>query len=128
MTKPKQVWMVRAGNNNELIDLVESKEAVAIGWNAMGDVSGLKTRAEFKEKYQEIYPEDSFYRAAVNTGQIYRFAKEIKEEDYILTFDKGSREILIGLAKGEYEYNPVIFGEVGEDHPADGSVIRCPFE
>lgn len=38
MTKPRHAWMVRAGNDNELADLVEEKNAVAIGWPEMGDL------------------------------------------------------------------------------------------
>jgi len=45
MTKPNHAWMVRAGNDNELADLVDAKGALAIGWSLMGDLSPLKTRA-----------------------------------------------------------------------------------
>ena len=44
MMMPKHAWMVRAGNDNELADLVEEKGAVAIGWTKMGDLSSLKAR------------------------------------------------------------------------------------
>jgi hypothetical protein len=32
MIRPEHAWMVRARSNNELADLVEEKNAVAIGW------------------------------------------------------------------------------------------------
>ncbi len=38
MTQPVHAWMLRASNNNELADLVEEKNAVAIGWAEMGDL------------------------------------------------------------------------------------------
>ena len=50
MSKPEHVWMVRAGNDNELAELVKQKESVAIGWLEMGDVSALQTREKFKAK------------------------------------------------------------------------------
>lgn len=33
--------MVRAGNDNELVELAEEKTAVAIGWTDMGDLPSL---------------------------------------------------------------------------------------
>lgn len=111
MTKPKHAWMVRAGNENELADLVEEKNAAAIGWPEMGNVSGLKKREQFKQRYREAYPDHSSGRVAVNAGQVYRFAQGIREGDYILTYIKASREVLIGLADGPYEYRTDIFPE-----------------
>jgi restriction system protein len=112
--KPKHVWMVRAGNGNELAELVEEKSAVAIGWDAMGDLSDLNTREEFKRRYREINPKQSDPRVNVNTGQIYRFAQEIEVGDYVLTYDKSNREILIGIVRGEYERDASLFSE---DYP-----------
>jgi len=104
MTEPKHAWMVRAGNNNELADIVQEENVVAIGWDSMDDVSDLETRKEFKQRYRDANPEDSSGRVAVNAGQVYRFVREMKEGDYVLTYIKASREVLIGLVKGPYEY------------------------
>jgi hypothetical protein len=32
MSKPKNAWMIRAGNDNELAPFVEKENVVAIGW------------------------------------------------------------------------------------------------
>jgi restriction system protein len=104
MTKPKHAWMVRAGNENELADIVQEENVVAIGWDSMGDVSNLATREQFKQRYRETNPEDSLGRVATNAGQVYRFAREITEGDYVLTYIKATRELLIGLVKGPNEY------------------------
>lgn len=109
MSKPKHAWMVRAGNENALADAVEAKNAVAIGWVAMGDISSLKTREEFIQRYQDSYPESSPNRVSVNAGQVYRFAREIRDGDYVLTYNKTSREVLIGIAEGPCEYTPSLF-------------------
>jgi len=103
--EPKHAWMVRAGNENELADLVEEKSTVAIGWGNLGDVSTLESRDEFKQRYQQVYPDDSPGRVAVNASQVYRFAREISEGDYVLTYIKASREVVIGLAVRPYEYD-----------------------
>jgi restriction system protein len=117
MTKPKHAWMIRAGNDNELASLLEKANVVAVGWDAMGDLSGLKTREQFKESYIEAYPDHSLGRVNVNNGQIYRFVRDIKESDYALTYLKDSREILIGLVTGSYEYKPNLFDDLSQEYP-----------
>lgn len=105
----QHAWMVRAGNDNELASQVEAKNAVAIGWHEMGDVTGLATREAFKEAYRSAYPEHSDGRTNVGAGQIFRFACGISEGDYVLTYIKDSREILIGRVIGPYEFRPDLF-------------------
>ena len=104
ITKPKHAWMVRAGNDNELAEIVQEENVVAIGWENMGDVSDLETREDFKDRYREANPDASRWRVSINGGQIYRFTQEIQEGDYVLTYMKASREVLIGLIEGPYEY------------------------
>jgi restriction system protein len=111
MTKPKHAWMVRAGNDNELADLVEERNAIAIGWPAMGDLTSLQMREEFKQRYLGAYPDHSPNRVAVNAGQVFRFAREMRQGDYVLTYIKASREELIGLVDGAYEYRSDLFPE-----------------
>jgi restriction system protein len=106
MTKPKHAWMVRAGDNNELADLVEQKNAVAIGWRKMGDMSSFRTRDEFKERVREVYPDESTRQASSSAGQTLRFVCQMQEGDYVLTYRKATRELLIGALTGQYEHNP----------------------
>lgn len=96
--------MVRAGNENELADVVAEKNLVAVGWPEVGDLSGLKTREAIKDRYREALPEHSKGRVAVNAGQLYRFACEMSRGDYVLTYIKASREVLIGRVASPYEY------------------------
>ncbi len=128
---PQQnAWMVRAGNENELPEQFEELGVVAIGWNAMGDVSGLQRRAEFKERYKEVYPDNSKHRRAVNAGQVYRFVREIQEGDYVLTYIKSSRELLIGRITGAYAHKPdALDGTYDQIRPVEweGRVSRDAF-
>lgn len=104
MAQPRHAWMVRAGNDNELADVVSERDLVAIGWPEVGDLSGLRTREAIKERYREAYPDHSERRLANSAGQLLRFACEISENDYVLTYVKASREMLIGRIIGPYEY------------------------
>jgi len=104
VTDPKRAWMVRAGDDNELAGIVEERNLVAIGWREVGDVSDVGSRKEFKERYRQAFPEHSTGRLRTNAAQIYRFAQEIQVGDYVLTYITSSREILIGLIEGPYQY------------------------
>jgi restriction system protein len=108
LAQSTHAWMVRAGNDNELADVVSEKSLVAIGWSDMGDLSQLKTREAVKERYREVYPEHAEGRVAVNAGQLYRFAHEIDVGDCVMTYLKNSRELLIGRVTGPYEYREVM--------------------
>lgn len=106
---PDRVWMVRSGGDNELVDQVEERGAVAIGWPQMGDLSDLTTREDFKVRYRIAYPDHSEARVSVNAGQIFRFCRELGVGDYVLTYDKSIRELLVGIADGPYSYQPTLF-------------------
>jgi len=89
-------WLVRAGDDNSLIDFFWNNKVVAIGWHEMTDTTQLNDRESYKNAYITAYPTHSNGRVGVNSGQIFRFEKEIKENDYILTFNKISREYSVG--------------------------------
>lgn len=107
-------WMVRAGDNNELAELVEEKNAVAVGGAKVGDLSALGTRGQFRVRYKEAYPDQPGSVVAIKSGELLRFAHRIREGAYILTYLEDTDELLIGLAEGPYEYRTDLFGE---DYP-----------
>ena len=110
----RKVWVVRGGNNNEIIDTAESKSIVALGLYIVGDVSGLKTREDFREKNPK-------------SDQLYRFVHEMQVGDTVLTPNKATRRALVGKISGEYRYDPSI-GEGEYPHVRDvewqGSISR----
>lgn len=111
-------WMVRAGNQNELIDLFVDESIVAIGWKGLGDISEYPSREEIKEQYRETYPDHSKNRVAVNAGQLYRFAHVMGDGDRILTYDKSSRTYRYGQIQDAYRWAP----EDSDEYPHVRSV------
>lgn len=91
----RKVWVVRGGNNNEIIDIVECKSIVALGLYIVGDVSGLKTREEFRERNPK-------------SDQLFRFVHEMQIGDMVLTPNKATRRALVGKIKGDYRFDPSI--------------------
>lgn len=102
----KRGWMVRAGNQNELVDGFVDDSLVAISWKAIGDLSDYPSREEVKERYRDAYPDHSKNRVAVNAGQLYRVAHVMNEGDRVLTYDKSSRNYHYGRIDGPYEWSP----------------------
>ncbi|QUJ73837.1 restriction endonuclease [Haloarcula marismortui] len=109
-----RAWMVRAGNDNELIDQFSEQDWIAIGWSEMGNLSELNSREAVKSKYQDEHPKQSPHKVGVNGGQLHRFTNIIDQGDLILSYDKSVREYLVGTVTGPYEYKPE---DVIEDYP-----------
>lgn len=100
----ESAWMVRAGNDNELVDQFWNQKLVAVGWKAIDDISSLSSRSGVKEMYKEAYPEHSRYRRDTNAGQLFRFAHEIIQGDYVVSYVKSEQEYLAGCINGPYQY------------------------
>ena len=100
-----QVWVVRAGMNNEIAGDVEKKSVVAIAWDAMGNLADLNKRDDFKKRYRSKYKEDSEAQVGMGAGQLYRFVHEINKGDFVITPIAVSRELLIGEVTGDYAFD-----------------------
>jgi restriction system protein len=100
----KVMWMVRAGEGGYQFDEFKSRSVVAIGWVEMGDMSALKTREHFTKAAQTAYPASRKMQIAISAGQAYRFVREMKPGDRVLTYDPSTREYLVGEVLGDYQY------------------------
>ncbi|MEM0342773.1 MAG: restriction endonuclease [Thermoplasmata archaeon] len=67
---------------------------VAIGWNELGDLSGVTSREQIHDLYIKAYPEDvSKYKIGQQVGQIYRFLLDMQAGDYVITPDADTEYI-----------------------------------
>jgi len=98
-----KMWMVRAGRGAEYLDDFKEKNVVAIGWKGTGDISEL-SRESIVEKVQEAYPEYKRQKTITTASQLYRFCAEIREGNYVLTYDSSRRVYLVGKVVGLYQY------------------------
>jgi restriction system protein len=104
----ERAFMVRAGNDNELVEEFESRSLVAVGWEELGDVSDVRSYEEMKARFNSTdeYSEHNSRRIAQNAGQVNRFALEMEEGHLVLSYDKTEREYLIGKVTSGYEWKP----------------------
>lgn len=82
-----------------------NKNQVALGWEAMGDLSLLPpNRDAFKEGLQKAFPgrKPGYYPMA--TGQLFRFVHEMKEGDLIIYPSKRDKHVHIGEIVGSYQH------------------------
>lgn len=104
MANPR-VWVVRAGVNNEIASDVKRASVVAVGWDAMGDLTRLSIRDDFKNCYRSKYPDDNEARVGIGAGQVYNFVQQIQKGDFVLTPVAVSREVFIGEIIGDYLFD-----------------------
>jgi restriction system protein len=104
--------MVRAGEGAYLIDDFKEKNYVAIGWNELGNINNISSKAELKEliKEKELYRKESQINTAA--GQLYRFVFEIKKGDYVISYDPNNRFYLVGEVLTDCIYDK----KIGEYH------------
>lgn len=114
MSNDKTVWVVRAGNNNEIAQEVEERSAVAIGWAEVTNLPSSSSREDVKSIVRGVYPDFSEKAVITSAGQLFRFAYEMKEGDYVLTPIKATREVLIGFIIGPWQHDASI---IHSDYP-----------
>lgn len=101
-------WMVRAERNGRLFDAFKEKSVVAIGWPAIGDLSGAKTRKVISDALAKVYPGGKAQSQAMAAGQLHRFVNEMTVGDMIVTYDPSRRVYLIGEISGPYRHDASI--------------------
>jgi restriction system protein len=102
----KTMWMVRAGEAGWRFEEFKAGSLVSIGWKELGDLTSLATRENFQRAVAAAYPSARKGQLAASTGQVFRFVREIKSGDAIVTYDRSERVYLVGTVVGDYEYAP----------------------
>jgi restriction system protein len=109
----KNVWMIRAGEAGYLIDEFEKRKVVAIGWSQMGDLTKVKTQEALKKLYRQTYPQARPGRVAGGAAVVHKFCNVVQREDGVVSYDKNTREYLVGEINSDYYYKPGVI----EDYP-----------
>ena len=79
---------------------------IAVGWEALGNLSALTTRDAVKTRYTTAYPDEKPGAVPVKAGILYRFAHEMQVGDVLVYPSKPDRMIHIGQIASPYEYKP----------------------
>lgn len=117
--KAKTMWMVRAEVGGKYFEDFKAKSIIAIGWVVLGDMKSLSNREAFTQAVAKAYPEMKKMQVAISAGQLYRFVREMKVGDSVLTYDPSGRVYLVGTINSDYFYDPSFI----EDDPNCRHVI-----
>jgi restriction system protein len=104
-------WMVRAGDDNELIPIWKKKSVASIGWAELENPKYYSTRDALIQKAHEVY-EDERPATRLNwASQVWRFSREIEEGDHIITYARDKREYLIGTVTRSHKYDETVVSD-----------------
>jgi restriction system protein len=110
MSDPKadrsSTWMVRAGRSGRWIDEFLTRSIVGLGWHGIGDSSAYPSKAKLLEAMRRAYPDRKEGTAASGASQLWRFQKELKIGDRVVTYDSSSRHYHLGIITSEAHYVP----------------------
>lgn len=100
------VWGIHAGRTGEADSLFLKQNCIAIGWDAMGDLSKLSAdRDAFKQRYMQRYPDARKGGIATVSGIPFRFLHEMQVGDLVAYPSKLDKHIHIGRITGDYRYD-----------------------
>lgn len=102
--------MVRAGKGGKYIEDFE-KGYVAIGWSKLGDLNNYQSEIDLRNNYLKAYGNDKPSATNNAIAMILKFRDQIKEGDYLVSYNPETREYLIGKDKGQYLYKADIVGD-----------------
>ena len=101
------IWGIHGGTTGDANKLFLEQNFVALGWDEMGDLSGLAaSREAFKAAVTEAFPDMKAGAIPGTGGQLYRFIHEMKDGDFIAYPSKLDRHIHLGKITGPYVYDP----------------------
>ena len=101
-----QLWLVRAEGGTLTERFIEGGY-VAIGWDALGDLSDLRYRDTLVNMVNDFYPDKERDTVTNWAGQIASFVLEIDSEDFVLTPSADSQVLRFGRIppKGSYYFD-----------------------
>ena len=108
--RPHRYWRVGTtlGSAGSRWELMQSGDCIAVGWDALGDLSDLTYNRESKEKLRSLlqthYP-NTPQMVGRHTQQCFNFVMVLDEGDLVLP-SQGKRVLGIGRVTGDYSFEP----------------------
>jgi restriction system protein len=107
LSSGRQVWIVRAGQQAEIVADFLRKSVVAVGWYELADFPVRDNWDAFRAEVRKRVPEtESEQKVGAAAGQLWAFIHEIKKSDYVVTPDRRARQVHVGVVEGDYKYDP----------------------
>ena len=104
-----RMWGIHAGKLGQVDNMFLDRNTpcIAIGWDAVGDLSQIPAEREaFKAIYIRYYPDAKKRAVPTSAGMLFRYVHEAEIGDYVVYPSKQSRLVHIGKITGAYRYDP----------------------
>jgi restriction system protein len=98
-------WMIRAGDHNELIPVWKDKGIASIGWPKLGNPKQYRSKDEMTAKANIVFAESKPNSRSSWVSQVWRFSREIKKGDRVITYYKEKREYMVGTVLEPHFYD-----------------------
>lgn len=99
MENNARIWGIHTMDDS----LFLNQNIIAIGWDAIGDLSRIEpTREAYKNEYIRAYSNAKKGSVATGAGMLYRFSCEMQKGDYVVFPSKIDRKINIGIVESDY--------------------------
>jgi len=97
----QRVWLIRAGEDAEVIDPMRRAGLIGIRYDEIGDAATM-TPAEIEQAFLDA--NRSF--AGQHRARMHSFASEVKPGDLIVTPNANRREVWLSIVTGDYRFDP----------------------
>ncbi|MDM5336398.1 restriction endonuclease [Fictibacillus enclensis] len=98
-------WMIRAGDNNELIPIWMEKGIASIGWPELGNPNIYSSKEQLILKADEVFSDERPQSRKSWVNQVWRFSREIEKGDRVISYSKEKREYIIGTVIEPHFYD-----------------------
>lgn len=103
-----QWWMIRAGDDNELIPVWKENGIASIGWPQIGNPKEFHTKDQMNVKADTVFIDEKPKSRNSWVNQVWRFSREIRKGDRVITYSKEKREYIIGTVTEPHFYDLTI--------------------
>jgi restriction system protein len=97
-------WMVRS-EGGALYDLFRSEGVVALGWDFLPSLTEFPSRDALVEALGKNSPDEKPQKQLVQGAQLWRFAKEVKLGDGVVTYNPTRRVYSVGKITSAYSFD-----------------------
>ncbi len=103
-------WGVRVGPGGQYARVGRDGGFVAVAWDKLGDLTWVAEARDEKSAREQLIAAYgkaegvSGVKASIGAGQLWRFAREIRDGDIVLTPNRAEEVVHIGRVKGAFRY------------------------
>ncbi|MBR3885518.1 MAG: AAA family ATPase [Clostridia bacterium] len=97
----KKYWLIAAGENSKYWEEFKAGNYIAIGWNDIGALDGLKIKREIAKKYEEVYGK----KAPNDICALWDFYGNMSKGDVVFVKSGLNKIIAYGEISGDYYFD-----------------------